>query len=101
MDLKASMDEFRVTYQDDFNAAEPEAIEQLRQSVVAQFTQRPNDFYIEATRQLGDFYRKNSAFDTRDRLLAGFNAATKVDLVTIYINLLLGYRDYRMPIQLR
>lgn len=101
MDLKASMDEFRVTYRDDFNAAEPEAIEQLRQSVVAQFTQRPNDFYMEATRQLGDFYRNNRAFDTRDRLLAGFNAATKDDLVTLYDTLLLGDGASRLQIQLR
>lgn len=101
-DLKTSMDEFRVAYLDELSASEPEAIEQLRQSVVAQFTQRPNDFYAEATRQLGDFYRNNRAFDTRDRLLAGFNAANKDDLVTLYEALMLGEEaTSRLQIQLR
>jgi protease III len=100
-DIKNSMDEFRVAYLEELSKVEPAAIEQLRHSVVAQFTQRPNDFYAEATRQLGDFYRNNRAFDTRERLLAGLNAATKEDLVALYQDLLLGESVSRLQIQLR
>ncbi|MDQ2077063.1 insulinase family protein [Marinimicrobium sp. ABcell2] len=100
-DIKNSMDEFRVAYLEELSAVEPAAIEQLRHSVVAQFTQRPNDFYAEATRQLGDFYLNNREFDTRDRLLDGLNSATKDDLVALYQELLLGESASRLQIQLR
>src|SRR5690625_6456891 len=46
MDLKASMDEFRVTYRDDFNAAEPVAIEQLSKTSVSHVNLRIHVFYI-------------------------------------------------------
>ncbi len=100
-EIKAAMDEFRLGYLDQLEAVDPNQVEQLKQSVIAQFTQKPNDFPTEATRYINDFYRNNTAFDTRDRVLAGLEAANKEDLVSLYRELLLGDDNARLLIQLR
>lgn len=100
-EIKTAMDEFRLGYIEQLEAVDPAQVEQLKQSVIAQFNQKPNDFPTEATRYLNDFYQNNTDFDSRERILAGLEAANKEDLVSLYRELMLGDETARLLIQLR
>lgn len=76
--------QFREDYTGLLDAVEDGEVAQLRASILAQLTQRPNDFNTEASRYLQDFYRNNTDFDTRTRLIDALGQVTREDLIARY-----------------
>src|SRR5690606_31116619 len=82
--INAHLNTFLQDFSDHLAAIPEETISQLREAAVQKLTQKPKDFETEAYRQLSDFTTNNTAFDTRKKLIAAFNALEKVTLVETY-----------------
>ena len=100
-DIHKRVDRFRRDYLPELEALDAQVVDQLRASTLAQLTQTPNNFEAEATRKLRDFYRNNSAFDSREKLIAALEQITKDDLVSTYKNYLLGDATGRLLLQMK
>jgi len=87
-DIAERVARFRADFTGLLDEVEASEVEQLRSSILAQLTQKPNDFSTEANRYLQDFYRNNTDFDTRERLIAALEAVTREDLVARYAALM-------------
>jgi len=92
---------FRREYLPELEALDTQVVEQLRQSTLAQLKQEPNNFEAEATRQLRDFYRNNTAFDSRENTIAALEKITKEDLVSTYKDYILGDATGRIVLQMK
>ncbi len=73
-EIQARVERFLVEFEPTLAQVQPSQLEALRNSIIAQVTQKPNDFGTEAGRYLGDFYRNDGRFDTIDRLVTALNS---------------------------
>ncbi|MGN0922486.1 MAG: insulinase family protein [Cellvibrio sp.] len=78
-----------------------EDFEQLRKAEIAALTEKPVNFYAEATRFMGDFNRADYRFNRRERELAELNRITKEDLQRVYQTLVGDQRGSRIFVQIR
>ena len=99
--IKSRIDKFRSEYLAELKATDPAKIEETKQAIIANITQKPTDFYKEMDRYTKEFWRAKYAFDARDRQLAALKKVTKEDLINIYEKLLLNDKSARMLLQVR
>lgn len=100
-DIAERVAQFREEYLPLLEEVASDEVEQLRRSLLAQLTQTPNDFYTEANRYLQDFYRNNTDFDTRDRLIAALEQVTRQDLIERYRSLMESEGQRRIILQVK
>ena len=99
--IKARMDKFRADYLAELKAIEPARIEQTKQALMANITQKPTDFYKEASIYAGEFWHAKYDFDGRDRHLNALKMVTKEDLIKMYETLLLNDKNSGILLQIR
>lgn len=99
--IKDRLDKFRQEYAAQLENLDDAVLEQLRASVVAQLTQKPDNLNAEAGHYLNDFHDGNFEFDSRERLIAAIGNVSKEDLIETYQTLLLDQNATRLLIQLR
>ncbi|MET0357788.1 MAG: insulinase family protein [Cellvibrio sp.] len=99
--IKSRMDKFRNEYLSELKALEPAKIEETKQAIIANITQKPTDFYKEADRYSREFWLAKYKFDARELQVAALKKVTKEDLINIYEKLLLNDKSAGMLLQIR
>ncbi|RYY76865.1 MAG: hypothetical protein EOO52_05055 [Gammaproteobacteria bacterium] len=99
--IKSRIDKFRYEYLEELKSLEPAKIEETKQAIIANITQKPTDFYKEIDRYTKEFWHAKYAFDARDRQVAALKRVTKDDVVKIYEQLLLNDKSATMLLQIR
>ena len=95
------MDSFRINYLAELKSIDPEKIEQTKQAMIANLTQKPTNFYKEARAYHGEFWHAKYNFDGRDRHLAALKKVSKEELIKMYETLLLNDKSSGVLIQIR
>ncbi|MCP8900476.1 insulinase family protein [Gilvimarinus xylanilyticus] len=80
---------------------EPEVFDSLRDSVIAQVNQAPENFYEDYPRFLNDFYRGNDQFDTRDRLVQAIGETDKAQVVDLYERLMVEHQAQQVTVEIQ
>ncbi len=88
--LAARLDSFTQEYFVQLQQLEEQDLSQLKQSMLDQLTQKPNDFYDEAYTHYGDFIRVNTAFDSEQKQIDSIKALRKETLIEVYKTLFLN-----------
>lgn len=88
--IQARVEKFLADHEPTLAELNEAQLNPLRESLVAQLTQQPNDFAQEASRYRGDFHRNNTDFDTRDRLIEALRAVTPEQVKQAYERWVLG-----------
>jgi len=99
--IKARMDKFRIEYLPALENLDEKEVISARDSLIANFLEKPVDFYQEANWYRDEFFNGEYAFDGRDRYLASLKKVTKSDLIAIYQSMLLSEQSGYIEIQLR
>lgn len=99
--IKARLDRFREEFFTQLQAVDEATIEQLKQSEIAQLTQKPTDFTTEAREHLFDFKFARLDFDRKARTVEALGKVTKADILALYQSLLLDQNAMPMLIQLK
>lgn len=100
-DLAGRYQAFIDGYADQLANVEPEVFDSLRDSVIAQVNQAPENFYEDYPRFLNDFYRGNDQFDTRDRLVQAISETDKAQVVDLYQRLLLEQQAQQVTVEIQ
>jgi len=99
--IKARMDKFRTEYLATLWSTNPADIERVKQSILANVTQKPTNFYQEAGRYAGEFWNAKYKFDSRDRFIASLNKVNLDSIVRLYQDMLLNNQTGQVLIQMR
>ena len=99
--IKARMDKFRLEYLSVLEQVPDAAVEQIKQSIIANIMQTPTDFYADVGRYSGEFWRAKYQFDGRERFLAALKIVTKQDLIRVYENIILNTQSPQYLFQVR
>ncbi len=89
-DIEERVERFLVEFEPQLAEVQQSQLDALRNSIVAQVSQKPNDFNAEANRYLGDFYRNDGQFDTLEQLVEALGEITLERLREDYRTLVLG-----------
>lgn len=89
-DIEARVERFLVEFEPQLAEVQQSQLDALRESIIAQVNQKPNDFNTEASRYLGDFYRADGQFDTLEQLVEALEDITLERLQEDYRTLILG-----------
>lgn len=88
--IQERVEQFLVEYEPILSELDEVQLNPLRESLVAQLTQKPNDFAQEASRYRGDFHRNNTDFDTRERLVEALKVVTPEQVKQAFEQWVLG-----------
>ncbi|WP_027329805.1 insulinase family protein [Marinimicrobium agarilyticum] len=88
--IQERVERFLTDYEATLSELDDAQLNPLRESLVAQLTQPPNDFAQEASRYRGDFYRNNTDFDTRERLVEALKMVTPEQIKRAFEQWVLG-----------
>jgi len=99
--IKTRMEKFTQEYVKILEQLDEKEVIAAREALMANFLQKPIDFYQEASWYLNEFMLGKYSFDGRDRYLASLKKVTKADLIAIYKSLLLNQQSGQIVIQLR
>lgn len=88
--IQERVERFVADYAPTLSELDDAQLNPLRDSLVAQLAQPPNDFAQEASRYRSDFHRNNTNFDTRERLVEALRSITPEQVKQAYERWVLG-----------
>lgn len=99
--LKARFDQFRQDYAQILAKLSPEEFEQIKQSLLAEYKQKPNNLVDEATPYFNDFVDNKLGFNSKQKAIAALESVQLDDLMPVYQKMLLGKQQMELLIQLK
>lgn len=100
-ELKTRFDQFRQDYKAILAQLSVEEFKQIKQSLLAEYKQKPNNLVAEATPYFNDFVDDKMDFSSKQKAIAALESVQLEDLMPVYNKMLLGQQQMELLIQLR
>ncbi len=99
--LKQRFETFLADYQAILANMSEQEFEQSKQSILAEYKQKPNNLIGEAQPYFNDFVDNKLDFSSKQKAIAALESVTLDDLMPVYQKMLLGHQNMELLIQLR
>ncbi len=99
--MQARFEEFKMQYAVELDNMSEETFEQLKNAVLVSLKQQPKNLSDEMGPLIGDWYRENFDFDSKDKLIAEVEKVTLADIKDYYQQTMLNPQAARLNVQLR
>jgi len=100
-EMQTRFDEFKRQYAVELDNMSEETFAQLKNATLVSLKEQPKNLDDEMAPLIGDWYRENFEFDSKERLLAEVEKVTLADIKDYYKQTMLNPQAARLNVQLR
>jgi len=99
--MQARFEEFKKQYAVELDNMSEETFAQLKNAALVSLKEQPKNLSDEMSPLIGDWYRENFAFDSKEKLIAEVEKVTLADIKDYYQQTMLNPQAARLNVQLR